>query len=189
MKYLKSFNETSSNIEIDSICKKYGIESYTVNEDGSIDVDGNVNLNAKFLKKLPLKFNKVTGDFYCAHNYLTSLEGAPQYVGGSFNCSANELISLKHCPKHVGGDFNCVDNFITSLDSYPEYVGKFFTCSGNPIDYIYRNFIKTIDNIELFNEFRIIIGKKLYLNRLNDYLKANGLSLHVIYVPHYKIIK
>ena len=29
-------------MSIDEICKKYGIENYTINDDGSIDVDGDV---------------------------------------------------------------------------------------------------------------------------------------------------
>jgi len=189
MKYLKTLKESLEHSEIKELCKKYFILKYTINEDNSIDVNGNVNINAKFLRKLPLKFNNVTGDFYCAHNYLTSLEGAPQYVGGNFNCSANELISLKHCPKYVGGDFNCVDNFITSLDSYPEHVGKFFTCSGNPIGYIYRYVIRSLHNIELFNEFKIIIGDDLYANRLNDYINAiNTLHVDVNDIQYYNII-
>lgn len=33
---------TDSKKDIHSICKKYGIKNYSINEDGSIDVDGNV---------------------------------------------------------------------------------------------------------------------------------------------------
>ena len=62
MKYLKKFNEY-----INSICSKYGIENYTINDDGTIDVNGYVNLYNKNLTKLPLKFRNVTGDFYCNH--------------------------------------------------------------------------------------------------------------------------
>jgi len=29
-------------IDIDSICKKCGIKNYTINSDGTVDVDGNV---------------------------------------------------------------------------------------------------------------------------------------------------
>ena len=39
MKYLKLF-ENFDQTKIDKICKKYGIENYTINPDGSIDVDG-----------------------------------------------------------------------------------------------------------------------------------------------------
>ena len=54
-------------------CFKYGIINYTINKDFSIDVNENVNLSNRGLKKLPLKFNKVNGYFDCSRNNLTSL--------------------------------------------------------------------------------------------------------------------
>ena len=39
--------------EIHKICQKYGIENYTINPDGNIDVDGNVSLSNKKLTELP----------------------------------------------------------------------------------------------------------------------------------------
>ena len=57
---------------IDEICEKYGIKNYTINDDGSIDVDSDVYLNGSNLTQIPLKFNKVTGDFYCYNNSLLS---------------------------------------------------------------------------------------------------------------------
>jgi len=72
MKYLKYFE---SNNDIDAICYKYGIENYTVNPDGTVDVDGDVYLSDTKLTKLPLKFGYVSGSFRCAWNQLTSLEG------------------------------------------------------------------------------------------------------------------
>ncbi|MEN6291727.1 MAG: hypothetical protein ABFD07_06895, partial [Methanobacterium sp.] len=76
MIYLRKFNESKESI--DSICQKYGIENFTINEDGSIDVNGHVNISSMKLTKLPLKFRNVTGDFSCSDNHLTTLEGAPQ---------------------------------------------------------------------------------------------------------------
>ena len=78
-------------MNIKEICKLYNIENYKINPDESIDVDGNVILFNRRLTKLPLKFNKVTGDFSCTSNLLTNLEGCPNYVGGNFNCHLNQL--------------------------------------------------------------------------------------------------
>ena len=39
MKHLKLFENFE---DIESICKKYNITNYTINVDGSIDVNGNV---------------------------------------------------------------------------------------------------------------------------------------------------
>ena len=58
----ESFNE------IHSICREYEIDDYTINSDGSIDVDGDVDLDHTSLYKLPLKFNKVKGNFECNNN-------------------------------------------------------------------------------------------------------------------------
>jgi len=46
MKYLKLFESYS---DIKSICEKYGIVNYSINSDGSIDVDGVVNLYNEYL--------------------------------------------------------------------------------------------------------------------------------------------
>ena len=121
-----------SSKEIEEICRKYGIKNYTINEDGSIDVDGNVNLMGKGLTELPLTFNRVNGYFHCSHNYLTTLEGSPKHVNGYFNCSSNELTSLEHGPEYVDRDFNCRNNRLTSLEYSPLEVGKEFNCSDNP---------------------------------------------------------
>jgi hypothetical protein len=84
--------------------------NWVKNPDGSYDVKGDVNLSDQHLKKLPYKFNKVSGGFYCYDNQLTSLEGAPKEVGGSFSCSNNQLTSLEGAPKEVGGNFYCYNN-------------------------------------------------------------------------------
>ena len=83
---------------IQDICKQYNIKNYTINPDGSIDVDGDVSLNYKNLTELPLRFNKVTGYFYCRFNQLTTLKGSPRWVGGSFYCNYNQLTILPILP-------------------------------------------------------------------------------------------
>jgi hypothetical protein len=87
---------------IHDICKEYDIENYTINDDGTIDVDGNVYLSFNDLTELPLRFNKVTGDFFCTNNQLTSLKGSPKWISGNFNCGYNNLTSLEFSPKYVG---------------------------------------------------------------------------------------
>ncbi|MEG7685949.1 hypothetical protein, partial [Listeria monocytogenes] len=76
-----------SNSKINSICKKYNIENYVINSNGSIDVGDDVLIYNKGLTKLPLKFNRVDGEFNCSYNQLTTLEGCPNYVGCNFFCS------------------------------------------------------------------------------------------------------
>ena len=117
-----------------AICKRYCIENYTINEDGSIDVDGDVRIYGKRLTKLPLKFGKVTGYFDCSHNQLTTLEGGPKEVGGVFACSYNQLTSLEGSPKSVGGYFSCSNNQLTNLIDGPEVVLGAYYALNNQIN-------------------------------------------------------
>ncbi len=116
---------------IDEICREYKIENYTINDDGSIDVNGHVSLNYKNLTELPLTFNKVTGYFACSHNQLTTLKGSPRWVGGSFFCIVNKLTSLEFSPDYVGRDFYCRNNGLSDLVGSPKQVGGNFNCVQN----------------------------------------------------------
>ncbi|MCK9472063.1 MAG: hypothetical protein M0Q88_09970 [Bacilli bacterium] len=133
MKYIKMFNESTNTSEIEAICEKYNITNYTINEDGSIDVDGKVDLYDKKLKVLPLKFRKVSGNFECSFNELTSLKGSPQTVGGNFYCRGNQLTTLEGAPQSIGGFFYCNNNQLTSLEGAPQSIGGCFFCSYNQL--------------------------------------------------------
>ena len=105
--------------------------TYIINDDGSIDVNGDVNLSNKDLTKIPFKFRNVSGDFHCYNNQLTSLEGSPNIVGGIFGCTNNKLTSLEYSPTTVGSDFYCYRNQLTSLEYAPKMVGGDFRCNRN----------------------------------------------------------
>jgi hypothetical protein len=94
------------------MCEKY-LKNYTINSDNTVDVNGNVNLYYRLgqMEKLPVKFGKVSGNFYCEYNNLTTLEHCPNYVGDHFWCHENELTTLKGCPNYVGD--NCYGDIIT----------------------------------------------------------------------------
>ena len=137
MKHLRYFKESKEDIH--SICKKYNIKNYTINEDGSIDVDGDVDFHFKRLTELPLKFGNIlsqgnqTGNFLCHDNQLTSLEGSPREVGNGFYCYNNQLESLEGSPLSVGGYFSCRNNQLTSLVGSPREVGGDFNCYVNKL--------------------------------------------------------
>ena len=158
----KSLNVPKLNFKFEpiSLAKR---KSWKLNSDGTYDVVGTVNFDNynlddsnRFIKdgKLTIKFNKVTGNFWCGHNKLTSLigcpkevvgnfhcynnkltslEGGPEKVGGDFYCNDNQLTSLKGCPKEVGGSFDCYTNKLTTLKDAPVKIGKDFDCSGNEL--------------------------------------------------------
>lgn len=102
-------------------------------DDGSLLVDGDLDLGQKNLKKLPDLTNViVTGHFFCRYNYLTSLKGSPQTVGGSFFCNGNKLLSLKHAPEEVGKDFFCNNNQdLKDLEHAPQQFQKLESDLGN----------------------------------------------------------
>ena len=122
---------------------------------GLVDVRGGFDCEDQGLSDFKgVRFGVVAVYFYCAHNQLTSLEGAPQEVGrdflcndnsltslegapqnvnGAFNCSDNQLTSLKGSPQRVDGDFLCHNNQLTSLEGSPQRVGGYLFCYDNPI--------------------------------------------------------
>jgi len=138
IKPYKIFESTSPNFpttreEVIKVCRRYKIYSYTINDDLSIDVDGDVELYSKNLEYLPLKFNYVNGYFNCDYNNLKTLEGCPQTVDGVFDCSQNELKSLKGCPQTIGMDFYCSFNELETLEGSPSVVNANFLCDDNEL--------------------------------------------------------
>ena len=101
--------QTSIDVEIKSWCEEMGIEKYTINSQGEIDVDWRVNLRNKEFEELPYKFGTITGYFDIGNNpNLTSLKNCPDFVKGSFSCSlCPQLDSLEGCPKEFNGNFCC----------------------------------------------------------------------------------
>jgi hypothetical protein len=96
---------------------------------GLVDVDGDFDCSEKGLTDFGgIRFGKVSGNFFCSFNSLTSLDGSPEEVSYGFYCNGNKLTSLKGSPKRVGGDFFCQDNRLTSLEGAPssEVSGNFY---------------------------------------------------------------
>ena len=131
---------------IEEICRKYDIENYTINDDGTIDVDGDVILAELDLKELPLNFNRVEGEFDCSYNFLTSLKGCPKYVGYKFACSYNELTTLEYSPEIVEDSFVCANNDLTTLVGGPKEVGGFFCYNNKNLTSLKGNPIKVLRN-------------------------------------------
>jgi hypothetical protein len=172
-----NLDEKSKIIEL---CKKYDIENYTINDDLSIDVDGNVIFHNIKLKEIPLKFNRVSGYFNCRFNKLTSLYNSPQWVGGNFYCYNNKLTSLEYLPKYIGGDIHCDGNKIWSFGGIPDNFRGELYCSGNPIANIWKLF-ESVKDIEFFNDCHIIREPEnsgdlpiVVIERLNYFLETIG---------------
>jgi len=171
MKFIKLYESFE---DIDSICKKYGIYNYTINSDGTVDVDGSVYLNSKNLNKLPLKFGNVSGNFNCGRNRLTTLEGCPKSLGGTFNCSYNKLTSLEFCPQSVGGYFAFSYNQLKDLYGFPEFFDSdvyYELIFAEILDLFRSDYGRRLGKvIDLLNEYGVIQqdGKLVILDRLEE---------------------
>jgi hypothetical protein len=110
-----------------------GITNYVVNEDFTVDVNGNVYISDRKLTTIPIQFGKVMGDFDCSGNDLISLEGSPKFVKGSFECGNNLLTNLEYSPEFIGANFYCDKNQLTSLKGSPKKIGKTFNCNQNKL--------------------------------------------------------
>jgi len=182
MKNIKVYESFRTEQEIKDLCYEYEIENYQIRDDGSIDVDGDVDLYERLggLKQLPLTFNEVVY-FECVSNNLTTLEGVPKKVHDDFKCCFNKLTSLEHSPEKVEGNFYCEfndnltslegleDTYITgelnvshcenlySLKGFPKKVSNFW-CNGTPLSPIYDTFIQECDydTMRKFNKFDVI---------------------------------
>jgi hypothetical protein len=170
-------------IQLGYILNRYHIKitgNYEIRADGLIDINGSVKLCGN-LFKLPLKFNRVTGDFICKSISLTLLRGCPKFVGGTFDCSDNNLNSLVGGPDFVNGSYNCSENKLITLKGCAKEVGRDFLCNDNLLE----NLVGSPQKIEgyfncKFNKLKSLVGspKELYgrfhlsYNRLNDFVGA-----------------
>ena len=151
MKHIKLFESFE---DIDSICKKYRIENYTINPDGSVDVDGDVSLSNYRFAKLPLKFGRVSGYFDCSDNKLTTLEGAPREVGGNFYCKNNQLTTLEGAPERV----------------------SYIRCDYNPVHGIYKLFKNKKDFMDSL-DWDYIRGNNIVMSRFKDACAEAGIEV------------
>jgi len=205
IKLFENFEDGDINIfseDIESICKELGIENWTLNGDGTVDVDGHVNLyNKGLFEQLPLKFGEVTGSFRCDSNHIASLEGCPSIVGGDFNCSDNRLETLEGISIEVGGNFNCSHNKLDSLKSGPISVGGCFNCSYNELTKLegahikvnrrftcYKNYLINLEGIpdvggdfdcegnQIFEVYKLFPNHKSFMESLDyDYLRGTNI--------------
>ena len=97
-------------VQIEDWLFRLRIKNYIINDNGVVDVEGDVDLYNRQLTAIPVQFGYVSGNFHCNYNLLTSLKGSPREVGGDFYCGGNLLTSLRDGPREVGGVFLCSGN-------------------------------------------------------------------------------
>lgn len=144
---LDDFDALDKNLDdsIEKDVKKWILDNYQIipsslkilkrpNKDGKLIVNAGHAIfisDSKSLTNGMFVWGKIKNQFYCARSLITSLEGAPQYVGEFFNChGCKYLTSLEGAPEKVGGSFDCTFcKSLTSLEGSPKEVGGDFGCS------------------------------------------------------------
>lgn len=125
---IRFFDEPKSKEMVIKILTSLGIHDYyIINDDLTVDVNGDVNISDIGITKIPVKFGKVSGSFNVSTNRLTSLRNSPQEVGGDFNCSNNYLTNLVGGPLSVGNTYDCSKNRlkdINGIGSYKEIISN-----------------------------------------------------------------
>lgn len=140
------------------------IKRYTINDDLSIDVDGNVRLFNKQLKDIPVQFGVVAGDFDCSMNPLNSLKGVPFEVKNNFTCSHIGLKTLDYAPHTVHQHFDCSNNLLTHLNTLETNIFGELNCSMNSIkinSYKHFSFSKLYHRC-VFDDDKIKLFEDLY---------------------------
>ena len=120
--------------KIKSWLDSMSIEDYTINPDLTVDVNGYVDISKKNLTEIPVQFGIVKGTFYCNHNFLTNLIGAPSNIKNSLYCNNNILSNLIGAPSIINGSVYCYNNQLTTLTGVPSTIEGEFVCSNNPLE-------------------------------------------------------
>ena len=96
----------------------------TFNDDGTVDVNHDIDFHGLKMDKLPFKFGHVKGYFTINDSKLKTLENMPHTVTGNLNLKGNDFATLHGCPKLVGGSvFIGGCEKISSLEGISEQLG------------------------------------------------------------------
>jgi len=151
---------TKEQIEfLDKVCKG----KWTLNENGEVDVDGNVDIiQYKTLSKIPVKFGEVSGWFDCQETPLTTLENFPDIIGINLNIINTKIKSFDYFPK------------IKNLNSYSvltvnNIMGEYFK-SIKEEDFPYW---------EILNWFYVLKEYPFLINITKKYFSNDGLRYYL----------
>lgn len=182
MKFLKKYNESKENkffkteIQVENWLNSMNVENYIIHDNLIVDVNGSVDISGRNLSYLPVQFGIVYNNFYAYNNSLSSLEGFPYKIYGKLSCQENMINSLKFCPNQIGGKIDFSENFILSLKGFPKVIRNnsenILSFFENPIELLLiltskANYLKFI---KYLNDYDVIEGNKIILNRLREAL-------------------
>jgi len=158
--------------------------------DGSVRVDGNLDLSVCGLSTFPPDLSEVTDNFYFNRNQFTSLEGMPSIIGGTITLGNNRLTSLKGLPEQINKDLYLNHNLLTSLEDMPGRIWGSLNLSNNLQLTNLDNFPKYVHQEVYLNDIPatsipagLQIGGKIHLKKKQTELiascEANGYTIEV----------
>lgn len=110
------------------------IANFTINEDGTVDVAGDVILKSYKGSTLPVQFGIVHDGFSIQDSNLTSFVGAPRSVGKWFNGVNTKVSSIAGMPSYIGQGLGIWNTRIHSLSGIHKVVRVckgHFSCNKN----------------------------------------------------------
>jgi hypothetical protein len=122
MKLCEVAKQLPQHTETEKWLRSHAIAKWHINEDGIVDVAGNVQLNDFQGLVLPIQFGIVSGYFDIYNIPLTSLKGCPLHVGGYFDCGNTEITSLQYAPSVINGNLLCSNTKIKSFSGTDKIV-------------------------------------------------------------------
>lgn len=167
----------SSKQEISRWLDRNSIDNYIVNDDLSINVNGDVKLYDIKIETLPYKFNIIFGDFRILNCELTTLKNCPNIVYESFACSYNPIHSFNDAPHHVGGNFYCSSTPIKNLTTLQtHFEGKFYHCAEEKSQFLedFKNYYEkeVIDCENVIFQYKV----GLTMDQIKTVLEKNYLE-------------
>jgi hypothetical protein len=153
------------------------IKDYTIHDDLSVSVKGDVIISNQNLILLPIQFNDIQGSFACQNNQLISLHGMPKKVDLIFNCSKNRLTSLEFAPicHSLFCSYNPIDIMDLIKNPYPlsfysfQHIAKTEAEKLKGFESFYKPYIVRENNffkIDLFKDNFDLILEKLKLDNI-----------------------
>lgn len=114
-----------------SVNVQQDVEIYLEWDEPSYYHFGPIALTQARLRRIPIRFSKIDGNFSVECCGLETLEGCPEIVTGTFDCASNELTSLEHGPKWVGESYLCGRNKLRTLEGAPGQIRDDFDAYRN----------------------------------------------------------
>ncbi|MDO8581575.1 MAG: hypothetical protein Q7S16_01775 [bacterium] len=102
----------------------WALETFTIHTDGTLTVEGDLDLTHLPVTHLPKGLREVGGILGLGMTKIISIEGFPEKVGGDVDLTGVQIISLKGFPQTIGGNIFLADTRIKSLHGLPKKIEK-----------------------------------------------------------------